>query len=135
MEKTFIIDPTKIAKKLIKEIEKNKKLNVIQKTLLKQIIIQNPFFISEYEIKAIIPLDKYTLRFHSRLQGKIKNIDIKYNPIPDLYEIRAYKLKDRLEKIGDKIIKIPNIDEEEIYKNEYVYFDELEKIIREIVYR
>jgi hypothetical protein len=122
MEKGFIINPQKIANKLIKQLNKNKKLNIVQKTLLEQIILQNPFFINEYNITNIIIIDKYTLRFHSRLNNKITNIDIKYNPVPDLYEIKAYRIKNY------------GLDEEEIYKNEYVFFTELEPIIREIVF-
>jgi len=102
------------------------KLSLVQQTLLEQLKALNPFYIAEYGVKAIlndVP-DKpkgMGLRLHTRNNGQVVNIDITYRPVPDVYDIEAWRIKEH----GLKVDRIAHFTE--------VYFDQLHDLIRDIL--
>jgi len=92
----------------------------IQKTIVDQLRRLNPLFIPEYGIKTILwKEDGRSVRLHTRNRGIVINIDIIYKPVPDLYDIEAYR--------------VDGLDCKRIADVKYVYFFEMHSVIRSIL--
>jgi len=75
------------------KIAKSKGYTPIQAETLAQLYALNPLFRYAYGVEAILNIENgYGIRLHTRNGEKIINIDIIYRPVPDLYEIKAYRL-------------------------------------------
>lgn len=96
------------------------KLNRIQRTLLEQLEIQNRYFLTDFHIKHIVPWDKNTIRICSRGRRKI-NIDITYNAGTDLYDVKAYLLRNY------------GLDLTTIYDQEDLFWDQLNTVLKMIL--
>ena len=96
------------------------KLNEIQKTLIDQLRVLNPFFLLEYNIRTVVIMNETTLRLHSKASKTI-NIDIRYNRGSDLYDITAYKL----ENFG--------LDVSTIFNEKGIFCDQLDETLRSIL--
>ncbi|MEM3506699.1 MAG: hypothetical protein QXT31_03490 [Candidatus Bathyarchaeia archaeon] len=101
----------------------------IQKTMVKQLSALTYGLNSQ----MLYMNDGRSLRLHIRKGKKIVNIDVIYDEGADLYNIKAYRLKDRVEKFGDEEIIIPNIDVETIAEINGVIWEELNEIIHRIL--
>jgi len=104
-----------------RKIAKRKGYTDIQAEILAELTALNPLWIHAYDIEAILNIaDGYGIRLHHR-SHRIINIDIIYRPVPDAYEIKAYKITNH------------GLDAEEIANYEDVYFPELEERIKDIL--
>ena len=92
-----------------------------QQSLLDQLKGMNRLFITEYNIKTILTIDN-GLRLCTRNNGTVVNIDITYNYGQDLYKIEAYKIN----SLKAECKQIANY--------EGVFFDQLHKLIRGILF-
>lgn len=104
-----------------------------QKTILEQLLTLNPNFYNAYGVKAIIWHDDgRTVRIHTKNKRTIIYIDITYDEGADLYNMKAYKLKNITYKVGDFKVRIPDI--EEIFSLDSLLWGDLDKTIRQIIY-
>jgi hypothetical protein len=61
--------------------------------IAEQIAALEPYFQSRYSVKSLVKVDENTLRLCSKPRGSNQvNMDIKYNPGTDLYDIKAYEI-------------------------------------------
>lgn len=96
------------------------KLNRVQQTLIEQLKVQNPSFLSEFNIKNIVLMDKDRIRLCCRGKEKV-NIDISYNRGSDLYDIKAYRLRNY------------GLDVKTIYDQDGFFWDQLNEVIKTIL--
>jgi hypothetical protein len=105
-----------------RRIAKQKGFTDIQAEILAELTALNPLWIHAYDIKAILNIaEGYGVRLHHRSRGRIINIDIIYKPVPDAYEVKAYKITNN------------GLDEKLIANYQDVYFPELEERIKDIL--
>jgi len=108
-------------KEIWEAVKKTVKLPTdVQRTILKQLLVLNPFFTIEYNIKTILWKDDgRSVRLHIR-KPEVINIDIIYERGSDTYTVKAWKLKNH------------GLEAQEIYNMQDIYFDQLDDVIREI---
>ena len=97
-------------------------LNQVQKTLIQQLQAQNPLFMAKFCITDIVLMNENTIRLHSRGR-EIVNIDITYNHGSDLYDIKAYRLRNH------------GLDVKPIYGEQGFFWDQLNQAIKAILKR
>ena len=98
--------------------------SVVQ-TLLEQLNALNPLWRVEYQIKNVV-VDKKRpnwVRLCSRLGQQVINIDISYNEGTDLYDIKAYRLRNY------------GLDIRTVYDEEGIYAENLNCALVMIVFR
>ena len=96
------------------------KPNTVQRTLLEQLQIQNPFFMTEFHVKGLVLMTKNRIRLCSRGRRKI-NIDITYNSGTDLYDVKAYLLLNY------------GLDLTTIYDQTDLFWDQLNTVLKTIL--
>ena len=96
------------------------KLNQVQKTLIQQLQAQNPLFMAEFSITNIVLMSENTIRLCSRGR-EIVNIDITYNRGSDLYDIKAYRLRNH------------GLEVKTIYDEQGFFWDQLNEAIKTIL--
>jgi len=70
---------------------RNKNPTEIQRTLLDQLNALNPWFVTVYNVRAILWLEWGNgIRLHTKHGRGAVNIDIVYNAGSDLYDVKAY---------------------------------------------
>jgi len=100
---------------------KKKGYTDIQAEILAELNTLNPLFQFAYGVEAFLNIEEgYGVRLHTR-NREIVNIDIIYKPIPDAYEIKAYRLTNH------------GLDVEEITHKTDVFFMDLDETIRQIL--
>ena len=116
MDKTFII---KANLDQVRQVAKQKGYTPIQAEILAQLYALNPLWRHLYNVEAILNIkDGYGVRLHTRHSDATVNIDIIYNPVPDLYTVEAYTIAN-------------HIDTVKTYQAKDVYFDQLLTTIQE----
>jgi hypothetical protein len=119
-----IISFDKVRENLIKSIESNEKesnekLSDIQKDILETLTYSNHLWVSDLGVRAILTKGENTIRLCTKNNKTVINIDIVYNAVNDLYDVKFYKLKGK-----------GNFDvETKEFKD--VYFGELYRLLQE----
>jgi len=96
--------------------------NQVQKTIIQQLQAQNPLFMADFTITDIVLMSENTIRLHSRGE-EIVNIDITYNCGSDLYDVKAYRLRNH------------GLDVKLIYDRNGFFWDQLNQAIDSIIER
>ena len=102
--------------------QKQPEINRVQETLIQQLQAQNPLFTAEFNISSIVLMDENRVRLCSR-GGEVVNIDIAYNEGSDLYDIKAYRIRNH------------GLDVKTIYDKTGFYWDQLNEAIKTILKR
>ena len=103
-------------------LRKHPEYTEYQANIIGQLYVFNPFFIQEYNVKAILNIkDGYGIRLHTKQGKKTVNIDIIYVVGQDLYEVVAHE------------VDAVKTETKQIAKIEMVFFDQLHEVIRKIL--
>lgn len=95
-------------------------INQVQKTFIQQLQVQNPNFLSEFHITNIVLMSENRIRLHHRAK-EIVNIDITYNRGSDLYDVKAYCVRNH------------GLDVQTIFDEEGFFWDQLNTVIKSIL--
>jgi len=105
-----------------RKLAKSKGYTDIQAEILAQLTALNPLWLYAYDIDGVLNIaDGYGVRLHHRSRKGIINIDIIYKPVPDVYQVKAYKLTNH------------GLNVEQIADFKDVFFMELEDTIKQIL--